>query len=111
MDEYNTLAEAVSYLLDKGYSIDFEQRCKLPMSFKKAHMQNLTGEDFRVDEIFCCRNDLSRSNSCFVLGISSEKHHFKGIVTTPILQENPKSLLYYVRLLNVALWKTIKKYR
>lgn len=111
MEEYYTLAEAINYLVEKGYTFQFEQLYGLPMAFTKPHAQNHPVEDFRIDEIFCCRNLAGDTDSCFVFAVSSQTHQFKGIVMTPLTYPERRSVNYFLRRLRIKLWKNFKKYR
>lgn len=71
MEEYYTVAEAINYLLDRGYSFQFDLLCDLPISFTKPHARNIPDEDFQIDEIFRCRDLSSRASTCYVFAVSS----------------------------------------
>jgi hypothetical protein len=80
MESFKNLSEVLSLLLSRGYNIDFDQLARAEKDFYPAHLENKPPEDFRVDEIFCCREKFETGDAIYVFAISSRKHHFKGIL-------------------------------
>lgn len=80
MERFRKLSEVIEVLLRRGYTIDFDQLTKGERGFYQAHVANEPPEDFRVDEIFCCREKFDTDKAIYVFAISSKRHHFKGIL-------------------------------
>ena len=80
MERFRKLSEVIESLLRRGYTIDFDQLTKGEIGFYQAHVANNPSEDFRVDEIFCCSEKFDTDKAIYVFAISSDSHHFKGIL-------------------------------
>jgi hypothetical protein len=74
MERLNNLSEVINLLLNRGYTLDFDQLTR------GEHIENKPPEDFHVDEIFCCREHFDTGDAIYVFAISSERHGFKGIL-------------------------------
>ncbi len=88
MEEYRTVIEAVSELLEKGYTIDFSTLENTLSGFKKPHSFNTSPDDFFIDEIYRCKEeDEGSTESTFVFAISSSKYKLKGIAINVIRED------------------------
>ncbi len=88
MEDYRTLIEVVSELVEKGYSIDFTPLENVLHEFQKAHSINIPPEDFLIDEIHCCDDDGDEAGLTYIFAISSKKHRFKGILINALSDED-----------------------
>jgi hypothetical protein len=80
MERLKKLSEVISLLLSRGYKIDFGQLTTTRKDSFQTNVENVPPEDFRVDEIFCCREKPESDEAIYVFAISSERYRFKGIL-------------------------------
>lgn len=115
MEEYRTVIEAVSELLEKGYTIDFSALENAFSGFKKPHSFNISPDDFFIDEIYQCKEegDNGLTESTFVFAISSNKYKLKGIAVNVLKEDEYEGpgLMYRIKNIFGALrnWMTGNK--
>lgn len=87
METYGTLIEIVTELVDRGYSIDFNELEQVLYGFHKTHLVNVPPEDFLIDEVYCCDNE-GETGMTYIFAVSSKKYRFKGIVINGLTNDN-----------------------
>lgn len=117
MEDYKTLIEIVSELINRGYVMDFSLLENALNNFQKTNPYCISHEDFLIDEVHCCESDGGISTATYVFAISSKKYRFKGIVINalneddtavwPTLFEKIKNR--FTRVINSLIAEIIKK--
>ncbi|MBL7933981.1 MAG: hypothetical protein JNL60_18905 [Bacteroidia bacterium] len=94
-NKHFTVAGAISHLLAKGYTADFEACengvCVVP----REHSFNRSPDDFFIDEIFRCEEGEGEEHEViYVFAVSSRKYGLKGIVTNILKEEDPENISF-----------------
>lgn len=108
MEEYKTLIEVVSDLIEKGYLIDFSPMENILRGFQKAETFNVPPEDFLIDQIYCCEDENDEMATTFVFAISSKKYKFKGIVINALTNEDSVTVLGTISKIKNQFLKVLK---
>lgn len=110
MEEYKTLIEIVSELIEKGYTVDFSLLENTFQDLQKISSINISTNDFLIDEVHRC-NDTNHETdeATFVFAISSKKNHFKGIVINALSNndDNPSPLYNWYNKIKSAIFNLI----
>lgn len=78
MKTYETMNEAVSDLMKRGYSYDFNIENNVILC--KQIDKRLSPEEFEIDEIYRFEGETDPGDENIVYAISSKNHNLKGIL-------------------------------
>lgn len=77
---YDTLSEAVNDLLKRGYTTDFLVSSEKDCLLCRDGSQELSPEDFEIDEVYRFEGMTDPADESIVFAISSESKGIKGMV-------------------------------
>lgn len=77
---YDTVSEALNELAKRGYTTDFEMLKEQECLVCKLTAQQLSPEEFVIDETHRFEGETDPGDEMIVYAVSSEKHGVKGIV-------------------------------
>lgn len=82
MEETKVLSDIIGDLLDRGYSLDFEELQQMRFNLGEQDIQVLSANEFVIDEVYCCGDD--SPEVMYVFAVSSVRYRMKGIVINAI---------------------------
>nr|WP_294899433.1 hemerythrin domain-containing protein [uncultured Pedobacter sp.] len=77
---YDTVSEAINELAKKGYTTDFEVLKEHDCLVCKQTAQQLSPDEFVIDETYRFEGETDPGDEMIVYAISSQKHGVKGVV-------------------------------
>lgn len=90
MEETRMLGDVIGDLLDRGYSLGFEELEQARLDWGEENIQALAAKEFVIDEVYCCGDD--SPDVIYVLAVSSVRYRMKGIVINAIATETSMNL-------------------
>lgn len=98
---YDSLSEAVSDLVERGYGTQFNLSGRCSESKKVHHSAILYPLDFNIDEVHYFHDNNNPEEEMVIFAISSHKHKAKGIVCNALSNDdaivNPLDFLIRVK--------------
>jgi hypothetical protein len=90
MEETKVLSDIIGDLLDRGYSLDFEELQQMRFNLGEQDIQVLSANEFVIDEVYCCGDD--SPEVMYVFAVSSVRYRMKGIVINAITTDTSITL-------------------
>lgn len=77
---YDTVSEAINSLAKRGYTTDFELLVEGECLICDHSTENLSPDEFQIDEVYRFEGDTDPGDEMIVFAISSDVYKLKGVV-------------------------------
>jgi|GEM_PF-6443342 len=106
MENIKALDDIIGDLLDRGYSLGFEELQRTRLDLGEEHIQTLSANEFVIDEVYCCSDGLQ--DVIYVFAVSSVRYRIRGVVINTVTTETSITLKEIFQKIKGAFFRSFK---